>query len=74
MSCSNEKTILFRTTGPKSNVTFCVVCVFSVQTDEWCVHNRPFNANFQIKFKCNQLTSNLMYRLIKKDCLSWQHN
>jgi hypothetical protein len=24
----------------KSNLTFCVVCVFTVQTDEWCVHNR----------------------------------
>jgi hypothetical protein len=35
----------------KSNLTFCVVCVFSVQTDEWCVHNRLFNVNFEDKFK-----------------------
>jgi hypothetical protein len=37
----------------KSNLTFCGVCGFSVQTltDESCVHNRPFNANFEEKFK-----------------------
>jgi hypothetical protein len=36
----------------KSNPTFCVVCVFSVQTDvEWCVHNRLFNASPDGKFK-----------------------
>jgi hypothetical protein len=35
----------------KSNLTFCVVCVFARQTDEWCVHNRLFNANFEDKFK-----------------------
>jgi hypothetical protein len=23
----------------KSNLTFCVVCVFTLQTDEWWVHN-----------------------------------
>jgi hypothetical protein len=34
----------------KSNLTFCVVCVFTLQTDEWCVHNRLFNANFGEKF------------------------
>jgi hypothetical protein len=34
----------------KSNLTFCVVCVFTLQTDEWCVHNRLFNANFEDKF------------------------
>jgi hypothetical protein len=34
----------------KSNLTFWGVCVF-IQTDEWCVHDRPFNANFEDKFK-----------------------
>jgi hypothetical protein len=24
---------------------------FTRQTDEWCVHNRLFNANFEVKFK-----------------------
>jgi hypothetical protein len=28
----------------KSNLTFCVVCVFTLQTDEWCVHIRFINA------------------------------
>jgi hypothetical protein len=28
----------------KSNLTFCIVCVFTLQTDEWRVHNRLFNA------------------------------
>jgi hypothetical protein len=31
----------------KSNLTFCVVCVFILQPDELCVHNRLFNANFE---------------------------
>jgi hypothetical protein len=31
----------------KSNFTFSVICVFTLQTDEWCVHNRLFNANFE---------------------------
>jgi hypothetical protein len=35
----------------KSNLTFCVVCVFNLQTGEWCVHNLLFNANFEDKFK-----------------------
>jgi hypothetical protein len=35
----------------KFNLTFCVVYVFNVQTDPWCVHNRLFNANFEEKFK-----------------------
>jgi hypothetical protein len=35
----------------KSNLTFCVVCVFNLQTDEWCVHNRLFNANLEEKLK-----------------------
>jgi hypothetical protein len=35
----------------KSNHTFCVDCVFTLQTVEWCVHNRPINANFEDKFK-----------------------
>jgi hypothetical protein len=35
----------------KFNLTFCVVCVFTLQIDEWCVHNRLFNANFEDKFK-----------------------
>jgi hypothetical protein len=30
---------------------FVVVCVFTLPTDEWCVHNRLFNANFEEKFK-----------------------
>jgi hypothetical protein len=30
----------------KSSLTLCVVCVFSVQTDKWCVHNQLFNPNF----------------------------
>jgi hypothetical protein len=30
---------------------FCVVCVFTLRTDEWCVHNRLFNPNFDDKFK-----------------------
>jgi hypothetical protein len=25
--------------------------IFTLQTDEWCVHNRLFNANFEVKFK-----------------------
>jgi hypothetical protein len=35
----------------KSNLTFCIFCVFTQQTDEWYVHNRLFNANFEDKFK-----------------------
>jgi hypothetical protein len=35
----------------KSNLTFCVVCVFTQQTDKWCVHNRFFKANFDDKLK-----------------------
>jgi hypothetical protein len=35
----------------KSNISFCVVCVFTVQAEEWCVHNRLFNAKFAGKFK-----------------------
>jgi hypothetical protein len=31
----------------QSNLTFWFVCILSVQTDEWCVHNRLFNAKFQ---------------------------
>jgi hypothetical protein len=37
----------------KSKLTFCVVCVFSLQTDEWCAHNRLLNANFEEKFTSN---------------------
>jgi hypothetical protein len=37
----------------KSNLTFCLVYVFTVQMDEWCGHNRLFNANFEEKFKYN---------------------
>jgi hypothetical protein len=37
--------------GFKFNLTFCVVCGFTVHTDEWCVHNRFFNASFEEKFK-----------------------
>jgi hypothetical protein len=33
----------------KSNPTFCVVCDFTLQTGEWCVHNRLFNANIEDK-------------------------
>jgi hypothetical protein len=39
--------------GFKSNLTFCVVCVFTLKTDEWCVHNQLFNAYFEAKFKKN---------------------
>jgi hypothetical protein len=35
----------------KANLTFCVVCVFTLQADEWCVHNQLFNANFEVKLK-----------------------
>jgi hypothetical protein len=35
----------------KYNLTLCVVCVFTLQTDEWCVHNRLFNVYFEDKFK-----------------------
>jgi hypothetical protein len=28
----------------KCNLTFCVVCVFTLKTEEWCVHNRLFSA------------------------------
>jgi hypothetical protein len=31
----------------ESSLTFCVVFVFTLQTDEWCDHNRLFNANFE---------------------------
>jgi hypothetical protein len=37
----------------KANLTFWVVCVFTLQADEWCVHNRLFNANFDVKLKKN---------------------
>jgi hypothetical protein len=30
----------------KSNLTFCVVCVFTLETDEWCVHNRQMNTRY----------------------------
>jgi uncharacterized membrane protein YozB (DUF420 family) len=33
------------------SVPFCLVGVFTLPTDEWCVHNRLFNANFEDKFK-----------------------
>jgi hypothetical protein len=33
----------------KSNFTFSVVCVFTLEADEWSVHNRLFNANFEEK-------------------------
>jgi hypothetical protein len=33
----------------KSNLTFCVVSVFTLQ-NVWCVHNRLFNAYFDDKF------------------------
>jgi hypothetical protein len=33
------------------STVFCVVCVFTLQTDERCVHNRLFKANFEEKFK-----------------------
>jgi hypothetical protein len=35
----------------KSNLSFRVVCVFTMQIEEWCVHSRLFNANFEDKFK-----------------------
>jgi hypothetical protein len=35
----------------KSNLTFCIVCVFTRQIHEWCVHNRLFDVNFEEKFK-----------------------
>jgi hypothetical protein len=35
----------------KSNLTFCIVCVFTLETDEWSVHNQLFNAYFEAKFK-----------------------
>jgi hypothetical protein len=35
----------------KSNLTLCVVCVFTLKTDEWCVHNRLPNINFEDTFK-----------------------
>jgi hypothetical protein len=35
----------------RSNLTFCIVCVFTLHIDEWCVHNRLFSANFEEKFK-----------------------
>jgi hypothetical protein len=35
----------------KSNLTFSVARVFTQQTDEWSIHNRLFNANFEEKFK-----------------------
>jgi hypothetical protein len=25
--------------------------IFTLQTDEWCVHNRLINAKFEVKFK-----------------------
>jgi hypothetical protein len=28
-----------------------IVYIFTLQIDEWCVHNRLFNANFEDKFK-----------------------
>jgi hypothetical protein len=32
----------------QSNLIFCVVCVFTLQTDEWCVHDRLFYVNLRI--------------------------
>jgi hypothetical protein len=32
----------------KSNLTFCVVGVFTLQTDEWCIHDRLFNDDIDI--------------------------
>jgi hypothetical protein len=46
----------------KSNLTFCVVCVFTQQTDKWCVHNRFFKANFDDKFK-KVNTSHLYFKI-----------
>jgi hypothetical protein len=35
----------------KPNLTFRVVCVFTVQIGEWRVHNRLLNNNFEEKSK-----------------------
>jgi hypothetical protein len=48
ISCLNT---LLPTSGAFLIDTFYVVCVITLQTDEWCVHNRLFNANFEEKFK-----------------------
>jgi hypothetical protein len=44
----------------KANRTFCVVYVFTLQIRDplsvpnlWCIHNRLFNANFEIELKKN---------------------
>jgi hypothetical protein len=50
--------------GFKSNLTFCVVCVFTLETDEWCVHNQLFNAYFEAKLK-KKKTPDTIYLLIQ---------
>jgi hypothetical protein len=35
----------------------CVICVFALQTDDWCVHSSLFNANFEVKKKNTRYNS-----------------
>jgi hypothetical protein len=53
----------------KSNLTFSVVCVFTLQTEEWCVHSRLFNANFEDKFKeTSDISRYIVFQNLKKNC------
>jgi hypothetical protein len=63
----------------KSNLTFCVACVFPLQTDEWCVHNRSIDSSTPtLRRNLNEhpilekfLTVNLDQPPTPKSCLRW---
>jgi hypothetical protein len=43
----NAPQIADQALAAKSNLTVCVGCVFTLQTDEWSVHNRLFEDKFK---------------------------
>jgi hypothetical protein len=49
-SIVNARTIYLNLTSLFALFGFLVL-YFSLQTDEWCIHNRLFNVNFDEKFK-----------------------
>jgi hypothetical protein len=46
-SIVNAPQIADHALAAKSNLTVCVGCVFTLQTDEWSVHNRLFEDKFK---------------------------
>jgi hypothetical protein len=60
----------------KSNLTFCVVCVFNMQFEKsvflrrWFIHNRLINANFDAKFKKKHTFTYIFDRALSTCCMS----